>query len=100
MYHVVVRMKARPDKAEQLAELAAYNSGCSRQEPGNLRFDVMRGTENPLSFALYEVYVDEAAFKAHQGTPHYARWKAEIDGLLAEPRQSDRYVSVAPSPYV
>jgi (4S)-4-hydroxy-5-phosphonooxypentane-2,3-dione isomerase len=99
MYHVVVRMKARPDKADALVELASFNSRNSRQEPGNLRFDVIRGTTDPLSFALYEVYQDEEAFKAHQQTTHYARWKAEIDGLLAEPRQSERYLTVAPQPY-
>jgi autoinducer 2-degrading protein len=100
MYHVVVQMQARPDKVEALIELASYNSRCSRQEPGNLRFDVIRRTDDPLGFALYEVYVDEAAFKAHQATPHYARWKSEIEGLLAAPRTSARFTSVAPSPYV
>ncbi|HLF93136.1 MAG TPA: putative quinol monooxygenase [Planctomycetota bacterium] len=99
MYHVVVRMEAKPEKAEALVELATYNSGCSRKEPGNLRFDVLRQVDNPLRFSLYEVYRDEAAFKAHQQTDHYARWKREIDGLLAAPRSSDKFTTVAPDPY-
>ena len=99
MYHVVVRMEAKAEKAEALVELATYNSGCSRKEPGNLRFDVMRQADNPLRFALYEVYKDEAAFKAHQQTEHYARWRREIDALLAAPRSSDKFTTVAPNPY-
>lgn len=100
MYHVVVRIEARPDKIQQLLELAAYNSGCSRQEPGNLRFDVMQQVDQPLKIALYEVYTDEAAFKAHQQTAHYARWKSEVELYQAGPRASEKYATVAPNPYV
>ena len=99
MFHVIVRMEAKAEKAAALVELATYNSGRSRKEPGNLRFDVMRQNDNPLRFALYEVYRDEAAFKAHQQTEHYARWRREIDDLLAAPRTSDKFASVAPEPY-
>jgi len=99
MYHVVVRMEAKPEKAEALMELATYNSGCSRKEPGNLRFDVLRQVDHPLRFALYEVYRDEAGFKAHQQTEHYARWRREIDDLLAAPRSSDKFTTLAPNPY-
>jgi autoinducer 2-degrading protein len=99
MFHVVVRMEAKPDRVQALIELATYNSGCSRKEPGNLRFDVIRQTDHPLRFALYEVYRDEEAFKAHQQTEHYARWKREVEGLLAAPRTSDRFSTVAPAPY-
>ncbi|MFN3485008.1 MAG: putative quinol monooxygenase [Planctomycetota bacterium] len=98
MYVVLVRMEARPDKAEQLLELARYNSEQSRQEPGNLRFDVLRAVDNPFKFALVEIYRDEAAFQAHQKTPHYARWRAEVGDLLAAPRTSEKYVIVAPAP--
>ena len=99
MYHVIVRMEAKADKVGALVELATYNSGCSRMEPGNLRFDVMRQNDNALRFALYEVYRDESAFRAHQQTEHYARWRREIDDLLAAPRTSDKFATVAPEPY-
>jgi autoinducer 2-degrading protein len=99
MYHVIVRMEAKPEKVGALLELATYNSGCSRKEPGNLRFDVLRQNDQPHRFALYEVYRDETAFKAHQQTEHYARWRREIDDLLAAPRTSDKFATVAPEPY-
>ena len=99
MFHVVVRMEAKPEKVDALLELATYNSAQSRKEPGNVRFDVIRQLDNPLRFALYEVYRDDTAFKAHQGTEHYARWRREIDALLAQPRTSDKFSTVAPDPY-
>ncbi len=91
MFAVIVRMEARPEKVDALVALATHNAGESRKEPGNLQFDFLRSPENPLKFALVEVYRDEAAFKEHQKTAHYARWKEEIAGLLAQPRVSDKY---------
>lgn len=99
MYHVMVRMEAKPDKVEALIELATYNGNCTRKEPGCLRFDVVRQVDNLLRFGLYEVYKDEAGFKAHQATEHFARWKREIDALLAAPRTSEKFNTVAPTPY-
>lgn len=100
MYIIHVRMQARPEAVEKLLALASFNARESRREPGNLRFDVSRGADDPLRFMLYEVYRDEAAFAAHQQTAHYARWKAEIGDLLAAPRMSERYVSVVPEPWI
>jgi quinol monooxygenase YgiN len=45
------------------------------------------------------VYLDEAGVKAHQATPHYARWRAEIEMMLLTPRISERFTSVFPEPY-
>jgi autoinducer 2-degrading protein len=99
MYHVVVRIDVKPEKVQDFIELATFNSRNSRQEPGNLRFDVIQQVDNPLRFALYEVYKDEAGFKSHQATEHYARWRREIDGLCSTPRSSDKFNTIAPAPY-
>jgi autoinducer 2-degrading protein len=96
MYAVIVRMEARPEKVDEIVALAAHNARESRKEPGNLQFDLLRSSGNPLQFVLMEVYQDEAAFKEHQKTAHYARWKAEIPGLLAQPRVSDKYNVLTP----
>jgi autoinducer 2-degrading protein len=90
MYFVCVRMEVAPDKLDAFQELVRFNAANSRNEPGCLRFDVLRSVDNPLLFRLHEVYKDEAGFLAHQGTAHYARWKAEIAGLLSTPRSSEK----------
>lgn len=99
MYFVCVRLEVAPDKVDRFLELATFNARNSRTEPGNLRFDVLRSTETPTLFRLHEIYRDEAAFLAHQKTPHYARWKEEIGGLLSSPRQSEKFVNVFPDPW-
>ena len=53
-------------------------------EPGCQRFDILLpedGSEEQI--ALYEIYDDEAAFQAHLQTPHYAKFKAAIPGLIS-----------------
>jgi len=99
MFHVVVRIEVKPEKLESFLELVNVDAVGTRKEPGNVRFDVLRLADQPLKFALYEVYRDEAAFKAHQQTEHYARWRREIEALQAVPRTADKFTTVDPAPY-
>lgn len=99
MIHIIVRVEPKPDKVEAFLELATYDARNSRQEPGCVRFDVLRQNDNPLRFAFYEVYKDDDAVKAHQQTEHYARWRREIEAIQAVPRSSDKFTTVDPIPY-
>ena len=58
------------DKAESLFRELRQ---ASIKEPGVVRFDVARSTEDPNVFALWEVYRDKAAFDAHRATEHFTR---------------------------
>jgi autoinducer 2-degrading protein len=96
---IVVRLEVKPDRVDDFLKLVSFNASESRKEPGNLRFDVVRSIDNPTLVRLYEVYRDEAAVAAHQATSHYAKWRAEIEGLLVTPRVSEKFTSVLPEPY-
>lgn len=99
MYALFVRIRVVAGQAERFIALSAGNHRGARSEPGNLRFDVLRDAADPDRFYLYEVYRDEAAFKAHQQTPHYLAWKDAVAPLMAEPRQAERMHSVLPQPW-
>jgi len=96
---IVVRLEVKPDRIDDFLKLVSFNAGESRKEPGNLRFDVIRSADNPTLYRLYEVYHDEAAVRAHQATPHYAKWRVEIEALLVTPRLSEKFISIFPEPY-
>jgi autoinducer 2-degrading protein len=96
---IVVRLDVKPDRVDDFVKLVRFNASESRKEPGNLRFDVVRSVDNPGLFRLYEVYRDDDAVRAHQATPHYAKWRAEIEALLVTPRVSEKFTSVFPEPY-
>ena len=104
MYVVCVPVKVLPDQVDAFIELIRKNHEGSLQEPGNVRFDVLRlatppAEWEPEQFFLYEVYDSPDDFAAHQQTPHYLEWREAVVPLLAEPRKSTRYVSVFPEPW-
>jgi quinol monooxygenase YgiN len=75
MHALLVTFKIKPEHRERFIKAAEDDSICSmRDEPGCLRFEVYEDQSDPNGFYFLEVYRDEAAFQAHQQTPHYARW--------------------------
>ena len=54
--------------------LFAHRDRCLANEPGTLRFDILRPGSNLM---LYEVYADEAAFEAHRNGASVARLRDE-----------------------
>lgn len=96
MFVVCVTVWVKEGHAEDFVAAILDNYRGTRQEPGNLRFDVSRAIDDPNRFFLYEVYRDENAIKAHQQTPHYLAWRERVADWMAQPRQGVRYQSLAP----
>ena len=78
MLTVIVTLQVRPDKVDEFVDAIHENAVATlKNEPGCLRFDVHRSTEDPNKFVLYEIYRDATAFyDDHRSTKHYARWRA------------------------
>ena len=51
--------------------MLARHSSASTAEPGCIQFTAHQDAEDPSRFALYESYVDDAAFAAHRRTEHF-----------------------------
>lgn len=100
MYVVCVKIQVVPDRVAEFIEASRANGRGSRTEPGNVRWDLLQGNDDPARFFLYEVYRDEAAFQAHQKTPHYLAWKETVAPMMAVPRVGERYTSLAPEPWI
>ena len=97
MYVITVQLKVKEDQIKEFLDLTLDNASEARQEPGCLRFDVLRNEKEPDRFFLYEVYKNPEAHKAHQQTQHYLRWRDHAPQLLAEPRVSARLLNVSPA---
>jgi len=72
---------ARPGKAEELRALLDGMVTKSRQEPGNLRYDLWEDQAESGLFVTDELYVDNRAITAHHETPHYRNYLARINDL-------------------
>jgi quinol monooxygenase YgiN len=64
------------------AELRAL-VGPSRKEEGCFTFDLYRAVEMPGAFLLHEVWASRDAHTEHTHTPHFLRWNARKDALIA-----------------
>ena len=99
MYVVVVNVSVKPEAVEAFIAATRENHLGTRTEPDNLRFDVLRRTDDPNRFVLYEAYLSEGGFAAHQQTAHYGKWKVAVTPMMAEPRAAQKCESLFPEPW-
>ena len=91
---ITVRVKAGSEA--EFERLTTENHEASLTEPGVMRFDVLKDTDNPGTYYLYEAYRDEAATMAHKETDHYHYWKEQVGPLMEGDRTSVAGVPVVP----
>lgn len=96
MLIVHVHIHVKSEAAEDFAAATIENARASLQEPGILRFDLIRQQDDAARFVLIEVYRDLAAAAAHKETAHYAKWRDAVGPMMAEPRHSVKYNMVFP----
>ena len=72
----------KPEAVEPFRARMARHAVNSRTEPGCLVFESHQDNARPTDFMQYEVYTSEDAFKAHQQTPHFKAFRADVDGWV------------------
>jgi autoinducer 2-degrading protein len=95
MFVAAVHVFVKPDAIDDFMELIRVDQEGSLAEPGCLRFDVVRSTEDSLEFLIWEIYIDEDAAAFHKTTPHYLAFKAQMPALASKDRYADRYEGVS-----
>jgi autoinducer 2-degrading protein len=98
MYVTLVHIHVKAEHVDEFVVACRADHGGSVREPGNLRFDVLRATDDPTRFIIYEAYRDAAAAAAHKETPHYLAWRAAVADWMAEPRTGVPYEVVSLGP--
>jgi quinol monooxygenase YgiN len=80
---LVVTLRAKEGQHLLLeAELRALVAP-TRKEEGCLQYDLHRGADQPGSYLFHEVWASREHHVAHTRTPHFLRWNARKDSLLA-----------------
>src|SRR3954451_5105775 len=92
--HVHVRVK--PEFIDAFRGASIENARNSVREPGIARFDIVQQADDPARFVFVEVYRTPDAPAQHKETPHYAKWRDTVAGMMAEPRSSVKYSNVYP----
>ena len=83
MIVIVVKQPVRSKFADEFNELVRDFTEATRAEPGNISFDWYRDPENPKLWIGVEVFVDEAAGKAHVESEHFKQAMQEMPQWLA-----------------
>ena len=82
-YVVTVVFRATPGHRDAFRKAMIENATASRtREPGCRQFDVCEKADGSEIF-LYEIYDDEAAFKAHLAAEHYQRFNSTTTPWVA-----------------
>jgi quinol monooxygenase YgiN len=80
---LVVTLRAKEGQHMLLeAELRALVAP-TRKEEGCLQYHLHRGADQPTMFLFHEVWESREHHVAHTRTPHFLRWHARKDSLLA-----------------
>jgi quinol monooxygenase YgiN len=82
---VTLIVQLRPREGQEIlleAELRAL-IGPTRKEEGCVVYDLYRAAEGPAGFMLHEVWASREDHTRHTNTPHFLRWNARKDALLA-----------------
>jgi quinol monooxygenase YgiN len=91
---LVVLLRAKEGQGLLLeAELRALVSP-TRKEEGCMQYDLHRGADQPGTFLFHEVWETREHHTAHTKTPHFLRWNARKDALLAA-RESAFYQQIS-----
>jgi quinol monooxygenase YgiN len=90
-YVVAAIWRAREGQEETIANVIKEMTPLSHQEPGCLYYQAQRALDDPRVFFLYEQYVDEGGYEAHQATPHFERWVKGVAIPNLESRERSFY---------
>jgi (4S)-4-hydroxy-5-phosphonooxypentane-2,3-dione isomerase len=73
-----------PAEMPKFLEAIKENGANAVKEPGCREFNITVLASNPNHVFLYEVYDNEAALEAHRQTPHFKKYQAATQGMVAD----------------
>ncbi len=93
-FAVAINIVAKEGKGDAVADILQGLIAPTMAEKGVKFFVPYRSPTDPLSFFVYELYVDEAAWEAHNNAPHFLSIVDELVSIAAH-RQRIPFVPLA-----
>lgn len=85
MYVIIAPVQIKPGSRDEFIEAIVGDAiGSVNHEPGCRRFDVIQDADDENRVWLYEIYDDEAAFKAHLETPHFIKFRDATADIIVD----------------
>lgn len=77
---IIATITVQAAYCEELLTVFQQLLKASRQESGNLRYDLHQVKNNAQQFVFIETWASEEAVQAHNASPHFATFLQAIDG--------------------
>jgi quinol monooxygenase YgiN len=84
---LIARLKVKADKVEELKTAALAIVADSRDEAGNINYDIHQSIEDETLFFWHETWVNKAAIDEHFATPFFQEFFKVVEQIVAEPPQ-------------
>ncbi|MGA9288834.1 MAG: putative quinol monooxygenase [Anaerobacillus sp.] len=79
---VTAILKPKEGREEELKRALQEVTVGSRNEDGNVQYDVHQSIEDP-SFVIYEVWENNQAVATHMNSAHYDKYRNDIADLIS-----------------
>jgi quinol monooxygenase YgiN len=84
-FAIFVTIKLKPGNADAFRPLILENATAAvRDEENCHQFQVLTDETDPETFYFYEVYTNGQALENHRETPHFKKYDAASQDLIAE----------------
>src|SRR4051812_14129188 len=88
-YASIAHLNINPEGLQQYMQASLENCRLTREtEPGCLGFHILVDPADPTKVTVCEIYVDEAAFKAHLQSKHFLKMR-ETAGRFVQVRERE-----------
>ena len=91
---VVAQWEARDGEADKVASILDQFLPEAQKDPGAKLFLIGRNKDNPKQFLFYELFRDEAAFKAHAESDYFKTYIAGQALPLLAKRERAQYTLI------
>lgn len=92
MIFALVKVRIKSDQEAQFLELVRELVAASRQEPGLMIYELLKGSDG--SYYFLEEYRDEAAIEAHRISEHYRSIGRKLASVLDGKPEGQRFTPV------
>lgn len=82
--HVFASLQPKPEYREKVALALKSLVSATREEPGNLTYELFIAGEGDEGFYLIESYKDMASFEAHKASQHYLDYREKAAEWLQQ----------------
>ncbi|WP_342572468.1 putative quinol monooxygenase [Paenibacillus sp. FSL R5-0749] len=85
MIIIHAHLQVKPDQEQAFLAAAKELIAATRQEEGNISYDLAKSTEKEQQYTMIELWKDEAATASHNTSSHFQAFVQQAAAFMAAP---------------